>query len=84
MRQVRRDEMIWNATMAMRGVSTSLRNSLASKEAEVRRRAESILAAVIVDKAWAQYEVLTSHPEGPPCPVISEGTAGMGIGGTEA
>ena len=83
MRQVRRDELIWNITVAMRHVTPALRNRLMSRDQEVKRMGDSILATIITDKALMRYEVLTDAPEGPPCPVLSEGTAGLGIGGTE-
>lgn len=83
MRQVRRDELIFNIRLSMRGLAIQLRKDLLSNESDKRRRAEDILAAIITDRALKKYEILSNTPEGPPCPVISEGAVGTGIGGFE-
>jgi hypothetical protein len=79
-RQVNRDELIWQITQALRTLPAQVRADVACKVPERRRMADSHLAAHVAGRGLHRYEVLTSAPEGPPCPVLCE-KQGQGIAG---
>lgn len=60
MRQVDEAELIWAVKLRLRFVSASLRNQLASRQAEARHQAEQILATELVRTALGRYEILSS------------------------
>jgi hypothetical protein len=61
MRQVGEAELIWNLKLALRHVSASIRNNLASRETDVRKRAEQAVAAKMAEQL-RRYEILSDAP----------------------
>ncbi|SOB81164.1 hypothetical protein SAMN06297144_1431 [Sphingomonas guangdongensis] len=82
MRQVNRDELIWQITQALRTLPAQVRADIACNMPDRRRMADSRLAAHVAGRGLHRFEVLTSAPEGPPCPVLREKQGG-GIAGFE-
>ena len=84
MRQVDEAELIWAVKLRLRFVSASLRNQLASRQAEARHQAEQILATELVRTALGRYEILSSAalPVGQRTDLYSR--AAYGGGGTGA
>jgi hypothetical protein len=81
-RQVNRDELIWQITQALRTLPAHVRADIACNVPERRRLADSHLAVHVAGRGLHRYEVLTSASEGPPCPVLCE-KQGRGIAGFE-
>ncbi|MCH4894021.1 hypothetical protein GO308_12935 [Sphingomonas sp. SFZ2018-12] len=65
MRQVRLDELEFNLFLAMQSLGQAIKNDLAGRHREKRRRAERIAAAVIAEKL-KRFEIMTDTPEPPP------------------
>lgn len=61
MRQVNRDELIWQLAAAMRHVPASVRKALADMRPGPRKQAEDCIGTVMADRT-ARYEVLSSVP----------------------